>query len=322
MDQTTGADDFLNTTIIEGFADDVCPINQSLAEVTIFHTKIQSNTFKNLLFNRRGRIGLFKGYRKPFKECFVEHIGADKSTVVRTLTFGVCSGNHVESSGRFHETTNLFQEDTFTFKDRLKTQDFIRSKVNLIQKENCTTFQCFNHWTIMPGSFTIYQTKTANQVILISLNRNVNTNQFTTKLSARLLNTERFTITRKTRNKRWIKKTGLNNFFNIIKVTKLDKGIIFFRNECLFYRRNHSRSLKSTFDFFNFLLSNFKIPLSTTNFKWFKTLRYSLIRNIFRSTIPTNIGSNELSAKGVFKIVKDLIVGHLSARHNQVVCFN
>jgi len=30
MNQTTGADDFFNTTIIEGFADDVCPITSRL----------------------------------------------------------------------------------------------------------------------------------------------------------------------------------------------------------------------------------------------------------------------------------------------------
>ena len=32
MNQTTGADDLLNTTIIESLADDVCPVSKSLAE--------------------------------------------------------------------------------------------------------------------------------------------------------------------------------------------------------------------------------------------------------------------------------------------------
>jgi hypothetical protein len=30
MNQATGADDFLNTTIIEGLADDVCPVTRRL----------------------------------------------------------------------------------------------------------------------------------------------------------------------------------------------------------------------------------------------------------------------------------------------------
>jgi hypothetical protein len=56
-------------------------------------------------------------------------------------------------------------------------------------------------------------------------------------LSTSLLHTERFTITRQTRNKRWVENTGLNNAFNIFKITKLDEGIIFFRNKVLYARQ-------------------------------------------------------------------------------------
>jgi hypothetical protein len=46
VNQTTSADNFFNTTIIEGLADDVCPVYKTLAEVTVFYTKIQSNAFQ------------------------------------------------------------------------------------------------------------------------------------------------------------------------------------------------------------------------------------------------------------------------------------
>jgi hypothetical protein len=40
MNQAASADDFLNTTIIESLADDVCPIHKALTEVPVFHTQI------------------------------------------------------------------------------------------------------------------------------------------------------------------------------------------------------------------------------------------------------------------------------------------
>jgi hypothetical protein len=100
--------------------------------------------------------------------------------------------------------------------------------------------------------FAINKAKTPNKIIFISFDGNIYTNQFTLKLRTRLFNTERFTITRKTRNKRRVKDTGLNNFFNIVKVTKLDEGIIFIRNKVLWCSGRTAgdwkeRSISSTF---------------------------------------------------------------------------
>ena len=53
MNQTTSGNDLFDTTIIEGFTNDISPINKPFAEVTIFYTQIQSNTFKDLLFGGR-----------------------------------------------------------------------------------------------------------------------------------------------------------------------------------------------------------------------------------------------------------------------------
>ena len=78
----------------------------------------------------------------------------------------------------------------------------------------------------MPNGFTIDKTKSANEIIFISFNSNIYTDEFPTQLSTRLLNSERFTVTRETRNERRIKQIGLDNFFNITEVTKADEGII------------------------------------------------------------------------------------------------
>ena len=167
----------------------------------------------------------------------------------------------------------------------------------------------------MPNSIAVHETETTDEIVFVGFDSDVDTDQFTLKLRTRLFHRERFTITRKTRNERWIEKTGINNFFDIIKITKLDEGIIFLRNKILFGRRNHSRRLESAFDFFNLFLSHFKIPLGTTHLKRIKTLGYSLIRNIFRCTETTNISCRNSKTKSIFEIGQNLVVGHLKARH-------
>ena len=100
-------------------------------------------------------------------------------------------------------------------------------------EEVLPTFQSLDDWSIMPNSFTINKTKPTNKVIFVSLDCNVDTNQFPLELQQGF-DKERFTIARETRDKRRVEKTGLNNFFNIREVTKLDEGIIFLWDKVLF----------------------------------------------------------------------------------------
>ena len=110
MNQTTSADNFINTTVFEGATDDVCPIGKTGTELLI-----STQFVENLSLNGNRRILLLKGQGKTFKECFIQDIGADETTVVRTFTLGVGSSNHSETRSRFHPTTNLLKEDTLTF---------------------------------------------------------------------------------------------------------------------------------------------------------------------------------------------------------------
>ena len=127
MNQTTSGDNLINTTIVEGLTDNVCPVNQVLTEFLVITIGL-----KNLLLCRRSRIGLFEGDTETFKECFVQNVGTDEPTIVRTLTLGVGSGDDLKTVRRFDESTDLLQEDSLTLKDRLKTEDLVRSQVNLV----------------------------------------------------------------------------------------------------------------------------------------------------------------------------------------------
>ena len=115
VDQAASGDDLFDTTIIEGLTDDVCPVSQTLTEVSVVDTQRSSNTLKDLLLSLRGRILLLEGDRETLKERLIQDIGADEASIVRTLTLGVSSGDDVETSSGFDPLTNLLEKDTLAF---------------------------------------------------------------------------------------------------------------------------------------------------------------------------------------------------------------
>ena len=137
----------------------------------------------------------------------------------------------------------------------------------------------------MPCSIPINKPKPTDEIIFIGFDGDVDTDQLPTQLSTGLFNRKRFTITRQTRNERRIEGAGLNNLANIAKITKLDEGIIFIRNEVLFYGRHTCRCFESLFQFF----LDRKVPLTTTIFVVLKFLRDGRIRHTIHRTVCTKI---------------------------------
>ena len=86
MDQTTGRDNLLDTTII-GLTDNVVSVT-GFYRSQDNHIEVTSNTLKNLQFGCWSRILLFKGDRESFQECFVQNV-VDESSIIGTLTLGV-----------------------------------------------------------------------------------------------------------------------------------------------------------------------------------------------------------------------------------------
>ena len=163
---------------------------------------------------------MLKGDRETLKECFVEHVGANKTTVIATLTLGVSSGKDVETSSRRHLTTDLLQEDTLALKDGLQAEDLVRCKVNLVKQQDSTTLKCFDHRTVVPHSLTVDKTETTDEVIFVSLYSDVDTDQLTSELGTRLLDSESFAVSRKSSNKSWVENLGFNNLLKICSVAK------------------------------------------------------------------------------------------------------
>ena len=82
----------------------------------------------------------------------------------------------------------------------------------------------------MPNGFTIDETESANEVVLVGFDGDIDSNEFSLELGARLLHTERLAVARESSDECRVEETRLDNLANIAKITKLDEGIIFSRN--------------------------------------------------------------------------------------------
>ena len=173
MNQTTGANNFFDTTIVEGLADDVCPVSKSLTEVLICTKFVE-----DLGFDSSSRILLLKGHWESLKEGFIEHVSSNESSVVATFTLSVGCGDDVESTSRFNPPSDLLKENSFSFKDALETENFVTSEVDLIKEQDSSSLEGFNDWAIVPDGFAINKAETANKIIFISFNSNVYTDDY------------------------------------------------------------------------------------------------------------------------------------------------
>ena len=100
---------------------------------------------------------MLNSHSETLKECFVENIRADESTIVAALTLRVCCSKHCEAISRMHNLTSLLVEVWLALKNRLKTEDVLGAKIALIKKKNSTTTHRSQHWTFAANSATINQ---------------------------------------------------------------------------------------------------------------------------------------------------------------------
>ena len=146
----------------------------------------------------------------------------------------------------------------------------------------------------MPDSVTINQTETTDQIILVSLNSEVDANKFATKISTCLLNTEGLAVTRQTSDEHRVEDLRTDDLLYVGKVTEWDKSIVLSRNEILNHRLNNSRSSSRSGVSLLQLFLNREIPLAVTNLVLFNTLHDSRIGHTELSGSSTNCITTEL----------------------------
>ena len=143
----------------------------------------------------------------------------------------------------------------------------------------------------MPNSIAVKQPETADEIIFVRFDCDVDSNDFSSELSTCLFDSKGFTIARKTSDEGGIEDLGLDDLLDGREVAERNKVVALSGHQT-----HSSRSLKGTLNRLYGVLSHFKIPLAATNFILLKVLGNGLICDTFRSTVSTNISSNKLAA--------------------------
>ena len=188
VSQTTSRNDIVHDLLLEGLANDVCPIHKICNERIILDTNRFSVLGNDFRFNRSRSVVLLVSETETLKEGFVHLIRTDESTVIGSLTLRVGSRHDSESRSRTNELSNLRNELALAFKNALKAHDQVSSKIDFIEKQNRSTGHGNKCRTRTEHRLTILQAEATDEFIFISLSREIHTNALTTKLSASLFN--------------------------------------------------------------------------------------------------------------------------------------
>ena len=158
--QSSGRDDFVDSTLAECSADHVCPFSETTSEILILETEAFHLLKKNLLLCTLRSIFLLKSPVESIEHGFVHDVGSCEPTIIGALALSVRSGEDRESSSRGDEFVDLLKVDAFTLKNRLKAHHKMRTKVDLIEEENRATSHCVDYGSVLPNGLTIDQAKT------------------------------------------------------------------------------------------------------------------------------------------------------------------
>ena len=126
----------------------------------------------------------------------------------------------------------------------MKAHHLVRTTVDFVEDEDGTTLHGSENWTFAINNVTVDEGVTTNQVVFISFDGDVYTNTFALQLSTDLLNHGGLTVTRQTRDERWVEVIRLHNLPKIVVETKGNIGWVNLRdkvlNHCLqFWLDNH-----------------------------------------------------------------------------------
>ena len=147
--------------------------------------------------------------------------------------------------------------------------------------------ECFNDRTVVPYSVTIHKTETTDQIILVSLDGDVDTDQFTTQRCTCLLNTEGLTVARQTSDECRIKDPRLDDLLQISKVAKGNKLTVNSGNQIVLDCRSSSRCLIGLLQ----ALNHSQIPGTTLDFEVVQLTSYSTIVDTFATSKSFDISS-------------------------------
>ena len=304
MLKTTSRDEFFDATFIEGLTDNICPSYQLVSKFIINLVDFFHLVEDNLLLNLQRRIFLFNSDGETLKERIVKNLGRHKLTIVRTTTLGVRRSDDIEPCFGENCLTSFLVEVWFTFKDCLKTHHLVRTTVDFVKDEDSTTLHSSENWTFTINNVTVDEGVTTNQVVFISFDGDVNTHAFALQLGTDLLNHGGLTVTRQTRDERWVEVVRLHNLREIAIETEGDIGRVNLWdkvfNHCLQLRLdNHLRCSNREFNDRRF----------GTNHQRRQVIRTTLDHTVALKNPPRILHPKRFGSGNNFALTKNTIVG-------------
>ena len=226
MFKTAGRNQVVNATIVESLTDDFSPSDKVVCEFFINRTSLFHLVHDNLLFNLSRWVFLLDGDGETLKESVIKNLGRDELTIVGATTLGVSRGNHVEALCGVDRLASLLIEVRLAFENGLHTHHLVRTAVDFIKNKNCTTLHGGENRTFAVHHVAIDKGVAANQVILIGLDRDIDTHYLTLQLGAGLFDHRGLTVTRQTRDERGVEGFCLENLDKVLVEAERDVGCI------------------------------------------------------------------------------------------------
>ena len=201
MFQSAGRDDVIDTTLLEGLADDVRPLDEIVGKLVILAAVVAHDVQHDSLLDCLRWVVLLVHDIEPLKEGFVEDVRAcEPLAALACLPLRVGGGEHVETGGGGDILVDLLEEDALALKHGLKAHDLVRAEVNLVKQQNRATLHGGDDCAILPYRVAVDQAEATEQVILVGLRRDVDADVLAVQLGADLLHHRRLAVARQTRD--------------------------------------------------------------------------------------------------------------------------
>ena len=230
--EATSRNDLVHGTVEERLADDLRPLAEVHGEFFVRLRIAGTHPLdENLLLSTATGVLLLHREREAVKECFVQHVGADESSVIGALALGVGSGENGKPRRGLDESVDLLEEDALAFQHRLEAHDLVRREVDLVEKQDTTIFHGGDDRSILPHGLAVDQAETTEQVILIGLGGDVDAIQVAAQAGADLVDHRGLAVTGETGDEDGAEGPSIENRLDILVMSPRNVGRNLFGNE-------------------------------------------------------------------------------------------
>jgi len=197
--QTAGGDDVIQAALLEAQADRFRPLGEVLRELLVLAPVSLHLADDDTSLHGAVSVVLLKPIREAVKVRLVQ--AARPNEPIRLATAFRVGGRHdIEAGSGLDELPDLLDVDSLALKHGLQAHHALRPQVDLVKQQDRSALHGLNHTAEHELGFAVDEAEATDQVILVSLGGDVDTDQVTTGGRANLLNHRGLAVARQTRD--------------------------------------------------------------------------------------------------------------------------